>query len=110
MCGQKRSTRRKRTRNLPTTPHPAELVAASSMDFRGCSISPDHDGRRPGRQSGRQPSHGEAQLIHGRGPQPRAARQCRAGEIGRASCREKSVDLGGRRIIKKKKKKKKRKR
>src|SRR5256884_3818572 len=26
-------------------------------------------------------------------------------EIGRASCREKSVDLGGRRIIKKKKKK-----
>src|SRR2546425_12835588 len=30
---------------------------------------------------------------------------CRAGagEIGRASCREKSVDLGGRRIIKKKK-------
>src|SRR6266536_5026539 len=27
-------------------------------------------------------------------------------EIGRASCREKSVDLGGRRIIKKKKKKK----
>src|SRR6476619_8364513 len=30
-------------------------------------------------------------------------------EIGRASCREKSVDLGGRRIIKKKKKKKKKK-
>src|SRR2546429_8707972 len=29
------------------------------------------------------------------------------GEIGRASCRERSVDLGGRRIIKKKKKKKK---
>src|SRR2546429_9650914 len=29
------------------------------------------------------------------------------GQIGRASCREKSVDLGGRRIIKKKKKKKK---
>src|SRR6266436_7201413 len=29
------------------------------------------------------------------------------GGIGRASCREKSVDLGGRRIIKKKKKKKK---
>src|SRR5579883_3674151 len=28
-------------------------------------------------------------------------------QIGRASCREKSVDLGGRRIIKKKKKKKK---
>src|SRR5687768_17901400 len=28
-----------------------------------------------------------------------------AGKIGRASCREKSVDLGGRRIIKKKKKK-----
>src|SRR5712675_3057107 len=28
-------------------------------------------------------------------------------EIGRASCREKSVDLGGRRIIKKKKKQKK---
>src|SRR2546426_9385504 len=27
-------------------------------------------------------------------------------EIGRASCRERSVDLGGRRIIKKKKKKK----
>src|SRR2546430_17089599 len=27
------------------------------------------------------------------------------GEIGRASCRERSVDLGGRRIIKKKKKK-----
>src|SRR5215475_15676261 len=31
----------------------------------------------------------------------------RADEIGRASCRERSVDLGGRRIIKKKKKKKK---
>src|SRR2546430_13903500 len=31
-------------------------------------------------------------------------------EIGRASCREKSVDLGGRRIIKKKKKKRKGKR
>src|SRR5205085_8077678 len=30
-------------------------------------------------------------------------------QIGRASCREKSVDLGGRRIIKKKKKKKKKK-
>src|SRR5437870_12744134 len=30
----------------------------------------------------------------------------RDAEIGRASCREKSVDLGGRRIIKKKKKKK----
>src|SRR3989442_15248274 len=29
----------------------------------------------------------------------------RENEIGRASCREKSVDLGGRRIIKKKKKK-----
>src|SRR2546422_10240597 len=29
----------------------------------------------------------------------------RSAEIGRASCREKSVDLGGRRIIKKKKKK-----
>src|SRR5437764_14542036 len=29
-------------------------------------------------------------------------------EIGRASCREKSVDLGGRRIIKKKKKRKER--
>src|SRR6201993_5512824 len=31
-------------------------------------------------------------------------RECSV-EIGRASCREKSVDLGGRRIIKKKKKK-----
>src|SRR5215469_14491823 len=31
-------------------------------------------------------------------------------KIGRASCREKSVDLGGRRIIKKKKKKKKKRR
>src|SRR5208283_5990793 len=38
-----------------------------------------------------------------RGP-PRGAA---GAEIGRASCREKSVDLGGRRIIKKKKKKKK---
>src|SRR2546425_13195192 len=38
----------------------------------------------------------------GRAPAP--ARADAAAEIGRASCRERSVDLGGRRIIKKKKK------
>src|SRR2546430_15511886 len=40
--------------------------------------------------------------VDGRGKGDVAPRQVR--EIGRASCREKSVDLGGRRIIKKKKK------
>src|SRR5256885_6468756 len=39
--------------------------------------------------------------------QPIEITQIVSGEIGRASCRERSVDLGGRRIIKKKKKKKK---
>src|SRR3712207_7859492 len=47
-------------------------------------------------------------LLEGAGdhPQQREDRQRRQGdeqgEIGRASCRERSVDLGGRRIIKKK--------
>src|SRR2546422_11363938 len=45
------------------------------------------------------------QLEHRRGAE--AAVQM---EIGRASCRERSVDLGGRRIIKKKKSKKRRRR
>src|SRR5690348_18452901 len=37
----------------------------------------------------------------------RRVRRLHRHEIGRASCRERGVDLGGRRIIKKKKKKKK---
>src|SRR5256885_13346183 len=40
-------------------------------------------------------------------PRGRTGRAGTGREIGRASCRERSVDLGGRRIIKKKKKKKK---
>src|SRR3989442_13182622 len=53
-----------------------------------------------------QRSRGERSRSHRR----LSSRRSRVGfrcprEIGRASCREKSVDLGGRRIIKKKKKK-----
>src|SRR5438445_10823660 len=49
------------------------------------------------RRTGRRTSCGR--LRSGRPPSPSRD------EIGRASCREKSVDLGGRRIIKKKKNK-----
>src|SRR5579859_4933993 len=44
---------------------------------------------------------------HRRPRRGRASRPPRSGQIGRASCKGKSVDLGGRRLIKKKTKKKK---
>src|SRR5256885_17244771 len=48
----------------------------------------------------------ESKLRYGRrlvGSKWSGARDLNLGQIGRASCRERSVDLGGRRIIKKKK-------
>src|SRR5256885_17159241 len=60
--------------------------APMSLRARGRTAPPAAASYRPGDRGG---------------PAPHAAS---GAEIGRASCREKSVDLGGRRIIKKKKK------
>src|SRR2546429_8251146 len=69
--------------------------AGESVRVLGFGSDRAHRGRRThhGRAAGRVP--GAARVSP-----PRHARD----EIGRASCRERGVDLGGRRIIKKKKK------
>src|SRR5256885_4443870 len=71
-----------------TVPRAAQLGAAQSR--RGSGASLGYRGALA-----RAPAHGS--------PAPGASAAPHPEEIGRASCREKSVDLGGRRIIKKKK-------
>src|SRR5256885_14212345 len=88
-----------------------KVTGVQRVLFRSPLVAPRPRGARltPRAGVGRAPLRGT--LRHAAPPAPIRSALCDAPggltvEIGRASCREKSVDLGGRRIIKKKKERK----